>query len=68
MYNQDKEVITMEKSKWYQKKSFYVPVALVLGFLGIGASYATLLGKKVTDDINPDYYKGANEELFKDNN
>ncbi|MGY3746945.1 hypothetical protein ACWN8P_06765 [Vagococcus salmoninarum] len=58
----------MEKSKWYQKKSFYVPVALVLGFLGIGASYATLLGKKVTDDINPDYYKEANEELFKDNN
>lgn len=58
----------MKKSKWYQKKVLYIPVALVLGFLGIGASYATLLGKKVTEDINPDYYKGANEELFKDNN
>lgn len=68
MYNQVKEVITMEKSKWYQKKVLYIPVALVLGFLGIGASYATLLGKKVTEDINPDYYKGVNEELFKDNN
>ena len=68
MYNQVKEVITMEKSKWYQKKVLYIPVALVLGFLGVGASYATLLGKKVTEDINPDYYKGVNEELFKDNN
>lgn len=68
MYNQVKEVITMEKSKWYQKKVLYIPVALILGFLGIGASYATLLGKKVTEDINPDYYKGVNEELFKDNN
>lgn len=68
MYNQVKEVITMEKSKWYQKKVLYIPVALVLGFLGIGASYATLLGKKVTEVINPDYYKGVNEELFKDNN
>lgn len=43
MYNQVKEVITMEKSKWYQKKVLYIPVALILGFLGIGASYATLL-------------------------
>ena len=68
MYNQVKEVITMEKSKWYQKKVLYIPVALILGFLGIGASYATLLGKKVTEDITPDYYKGVNEELFKDNN
>lgn len=55
----------MEEKKWYQKKVIYIPVAIVLGVLGIGASYATLLGKDVDDELNPDYFKSKDEDVFK---
>lgn len=57
-------MITMQEKKWYQKKAVYIPVAVVLGALGVGASLVTLLGKDVEDELNPDYYKGSDEELF----
>ena len=39
------------KTKKAAKKVIYIPVAIVLG---IGASYATLLGVSVDDEIKPD--------------
>lgn len=58
----------MKTKKWYHKKIVYIPVAIVLGLLGAGASYATLLGVNVDDEINPDYYKKSDEDLFRKNN
>lgn len=55
----------MKKKKWYNKKIVYIPVAIVLGLLGVGASFATLLGVSVDDEINPDYYKKSDEDLFR---
>ncbi|WP_314068224.1 hypothetical protein [uncultured Vagococcus sp.] len=55
----------MQEKKWYKKKVFYIPVAIILGLLGAGASYATLLDKDVDDELNPDYYNGIDQDLFK---
>lgn len=53
-----------EKVKWYQRKKFMIPAAIVLGIVGL-APLVSLIGVKVDDEFNPDYYKDANEPFFK---
>lgn len=55
----------MQVKKWYKNKKVYIPIAILFDLLGVGASYAALLGKEVDDELNPDYYKAIDEELFK---
>ncbi|GEQ48574.1 hypothetical protein [Tetragenococcus koreensis] len=51
--------------KWYQRKSFYVPFSIVMGILGFGAWFASLLGVNVDEELNKDYFTTKDEPLFK---
>ncbi len=42
--------------KWYQKKSFYIPLSLIMGVLGFGGWFASLLGVRSDDELNKDYF------------
>lgn len=53
-----------EKLKWYQQKKFLIPASIALGIIGL-APLISLIGVKVDDEFNPDYYKDANEPFFK---
>lgn len=55
----------MEKEKWYRKKRIYIPLSIILGILGFGASFVSLLGVSVDDELNKDYYNDKDEPLFK---
>lgn len=48
-------------SKWYTKKIFYVPIALILGS---SAFIASFLGITEKDQLNKNYYKSKDEPLF----
>lgn len=51
--------------KWYRKKRVIIPLALLLQVLGAGAMLVSLMGVKSDDELNPDYYRGPNEPLFR---
>jgi len=53
------------KKPWYKKKKIYLPVAVVLGLLGIVPSLVSLLGVSIDDELNPDYYTDPNQDLFR---
>ncbi|MGX7351632.1 hypothetical protein [Enterococcus canis] len=42
-----------------------IPLALLLQVLGAGAMLVSLMGVKSDDELNPDYYRGPNEPLFR---
>ena len=58
----------MEKKSqlpWYKRKKFYLPVAVVLGVIGVLPSLVSLFGVSIDDEFNPDYYSDPNEPMFK---
>lgn len=60
----------MEKKSqlpWYKRKKFYLPVAVVLGVIGVLPSLVSLFGVSIDDEFNPDYYSDPNEPMFKKN-
>lgn len=58
----------MKKEKWYRKKKIYIPLSIILGVLGFGASLVSLFGVSIDDELNKDYYKDKDEPLFKKKN
>ncbi|OUZ23604.1 hypothetical protein A5867_001289 [Enterococcus sp. 6D12_DIV0197] len=58
----------MEKKSqlpWYKRKKFYLPVAVVLGVIGVLPSLVSLFGVSIDDEFNSDYYSDPNEPMFK---
>ena len=51
--------------KWYRKKTFLIPFSVIMGLLGFGAWFGSLLGVNVDDEFNKNYYKNKKELLFK---
>lgn len=51
--------------KWYHKKTFLIPFSVIMGLLGFGAWFGSLLGVGVDDEFNKNYYKNKKEPLFK---
>ncbi|MCF1586410.1 hypothetical protein LQF60_12920 [Tetragenococcus koreensis] len=51
--------------KWYQRKIVYIPISIIMGILGFGAWFASLLGVSVDDELNKDYFTNKDEPLFK---
>ncbi len=59
----------MEKKSqllWYKRKKFYLPVAVVLGVIGVLPSLVSFR-VSIDDEFNPDYYSDPNEPMFKKN-
>lgn len=56
------------EQKWYTKKRFYIPVSIILGIVGFSPMFASLLGVKHDDEINPDFYTDKDTPLFKSKN
>ncbi|WP_312497955.1 hypothetical protein [Enterococcus sp.] len=55
----------MEKKPWYKKKKIYLPIAVVLGLLGIVPSLVYLFGVSIDDELNLDYYTDPDQDLFR---
>ena len=55
----------MEKKPWYKKKKIYLPIAVVLGLLGIVPSLVSLFGVSINNESNPDYYTDPDQDLFR---
>lgn len=51
--------------KWYRKKRFLIPFSVIMGLLGFGVWFGSLLGVSLDDEFNKDYYKNKKEPLFK---
>lgn len=51
--------------KWYRKKTFLIPFSIIMGLLGFGACFGSLLGVSVDDEFNKNYYKNKKEPLVK---
>lgn len=55
----------MAKDPWYKQKKVYIPIAIVLGVLGIVPSLVSLFGVSIDDELNSDYYTDPDQELFR---
>ncbi|MBU5366008.1 hypothetical protein P7H74_15130 [Enterococcus devriesei] len=53
------------KQALFQKKRFFIPLAILLGILGFSPMLVSLLGVSDEAGLNPDYYSSADESLFK---
>ena len=47
------------------KKRLYIPIAIILGFLGFSPMLVSLFGVKSDEKLNEDYYSNTDEPLFK---
>lgn len=54
-----------DKQALFQKKRFFIPLAILLGILGFSPMLVSLLGVSDEDGLNPNYYSSTDESLFK---